>query len=151
MGTDTAEHFVTHDLEERRAEYRHWCETVRESANTSTEGLREIRADNGSAVAQYEVAQLPSGEWAVRVRCEYRCGNYSGMGTPWTDFPTRDHCTAYFLTAVRRHFKHGAHPIESPKQMSAQLSINERLADGLFGFIEPTPSPRTTRHSLTKS
>ena len=139
MGTDTVELFVTRDLDERRGEYRHWCETVRDPANSSTEGIREITVDNGSAVAQYEVAQLPSGEWAIRVRCEYRCGNYSGMGTPWTDFPTRDHCTAYFLTAARRHFGNDIESTKSPKQKSAQLSINERLADGLFGFIEPVP------------
>ena len=140
MDTGTAEYFVTRNLEERQAEYRHWCETVREPANTSTEGIREVKADNGSAVAQYEVAQLPSGEWAVRIRCEYRCGNYSGMGTPWTDFLTRTHCIAYFLTMARRHFGNDVDPTKSTKQKSAQLSINERLADGLFGFIEPPPS-----------
>ena len=139
MATDTVEHFVTLDLEERQAEYRHWCETVRDPANTSTEGIREIKSDNDSAVSQFEVALLPSGKWAVRVRCEYRCGNYSGVGTPWTDFPTRDHCIAYFLTTARRHFGNDVDPTKSPKQKSAQLSINERLADGLFGFIEPGP------------
>lgn len=139
MVTDTVEHFGTRDLEERRAEYRKWCETVRDPANASTEGIREIKSNNDSAVSQYEVAPLPSGKWAVRVRCEYRCGNYTGMGTPWTDFPTRDHCIAYFLTTARRHFGNDVDPTTSPKQKSAQLSINERLADGLFGFIEPSP------------
>jgi hypothetical protein len=151
MGTATVEHFVTHDLEVRRTEYRHWCEAVRDPANTSTEGIRKIKADNGSAVAQYEVAQLPSGEWAVRVCFEYRCGNYSGMGTPWTEFPSRDHCIAYFLTTARRHFGHNVHPTKSPKQKSAQISIAGQLADGLFGFIEPTSSPRKIRRSATKS
>ena len=56
MGTDTVERFATLDLEERRAEYRHWCETVRDPASSTTEGIREFNADNGSAVAQYEVA-----------------------------------------------------------------------------------------------
>jgi hypothetical protein len=140
MGTDTANHFVPHELEERQTAYRHWCNTVRDPAKRSTEGLREIRADNGSAIAQYEVARPSNGEWAVRVRCEYRCGNYSGMGTPWTEFPTRGHCIAYFQTTARRHFENKANPSESPKQKSAQISINEQLADGLFGFIEPPPS-----------
>ena len=63
MDTGTAEYFVTRDLEERRAEYRHWCETVRNPANRSTEGIQEIKSDNDSAVAQYEVAQLPSGTY----------------------------------------------------------------------------------------
>jgi hypothetical protein len=134
MVTDTVEQFGTRDLEERRAEYRQWCETVRDPANTSTEGIREIKSDNDSAVSQYEVALLPNGKWAVRIRCEYRCGNYSGMGTPWTDFPTRTHCIAYFLTMARRHFGNDVDPTKSTKQKSAQLSINERLADGLFGL-----------------
>lgn len=140
MGTVTTEPLLAHDLEARQVEYRHWCDTVRDPANTSTEGIREIRADNDSAVAQYEVAELPSGTWAVRVRCEYRCGNYSGVGTPWTEFPSRGRCIQFFLTVARRHFEHAVNDNESSKQKLAQLSIRERLADGLFGFIEPTPS-----------
>jgi hypothetical protein len=139
MGTDTAESLLAHDLEERQATYRRWCDTVRDPAKISTEGLREVEADNVSAVAQYEIAELPSGAWAVRVRCEYRCGNYSGIGTPWTEFPSRDHCIVFFRATARRHFRHDSNHVDSPKQRSAQVSINERLADGLFGFIEPTP------------
>lgn len=71
MGTDTANHFVPHELEERQTAYRHWCDTVSNPAKRSTEGLREIRADNGSAVAQYKVVELPSSKWAVMVRCQY--------------------------------------------------------------------------------
>lgn len=139
MGTDTAEHVLTRDLEGRQAAYRHWCETVRNPAEMSTEGLREIEAGNGSAVAEYEIAQLPTGNWAIRVRCEYRCGNYSGMGTPWTEFPTRGLCIEFFLTVARRHFGHETDRDGSARQQTAQVSIREQLADGLFGFIEPFP------------
>ena len=139
MGTVTAEPLLALDLEDRQAGYRRWCNTVRDPATASTEGLRQISADSGSAVAQYEVAQLPNGTWAVRVRCEYRCGNYSAMGTPWTEFPLRDHCISYFLNVARRHFRHTIDSRKSSKQRLAQLSMSERLADGLFGFTEPTP------------
>jgi len=63
MDTGTAEYFVTRDLEERQAEYRHWCETVRDPANISTEGIREIKSDNDSAVSP--VRGCPASEWEM--------------------------------------------------------------------------------------
>lgn len=128
------------DLAARHAAYRHWVETVRDPATTATEGLRIIEAKGTAANASYEVAPLPDGRWAIRVRCEYNCGDYHGVGIPWTDFPTRDDCIEFFLTTARRHFGYLVNSRGSSLQQQAQAEMRRLLKPGLFGFIEPSPS-----------
>lgn len=128
------------DLAARQVAFRHWVETVRDPATAATEGVREVATRGNTAVASYEVAPLPNGRWAVRVRCEYNCGDYHGIGTPWTDFPTRDDCIDFFLTTARRHFGHSVDSRSSSIQREAQAEMKRLLQPGLFGLIEPVPS-----------
>lgn len=128
------------DLAARQAAFRHWVENVRDPATAASEGIREIEAKAGAASASYEVAPLPDGRWALLVRCGYNCGDCHGVGIPWTDFPTRDHCIEFFLTTARRHFGRCVNCDGSALQQQAQAEMKRLLTPGLFGFIEPSPS-----------
>jgi hypothetical protein len=128
------------DLAARQAAFRHWAETVRDLAAAATEGVREVGTRGDTAVASYEVAPLPNGRWAVRLRCEYNCGDYHGIGIPWTDFPTRDQCVEFFLVTARRHFGYAVDSRSSALQQQAQAEMKRLLTSGLFGFIEPLPN-----------
>lgn len=126
------------NLEERVAEFRSWCETVRDPANAHSEGVRRLESANGRAVAEYEIAPLPDGRFAVRVRCEYRSGTMSGMSSPWTAMESREDCVAYFLQRAQRHFRQeqtGRKLADS--QHVARQQMRKLLTGGLFGFIEP--------------
>ena len=54
---------------------------VRDPATKASEGVRTIRVRD--AEAEYEMAPLPDGRWAVKVRVAYEKGNCAGIGTPW--------------------------------------------------------------------
>ena len=127
-------------LQARQASFQAWVETVRDPARAHSEGLRELIVLNGAAVADYEIAPLPNGRWAVMVHCSYHCGHFHGTGTPWTDFDSREACVAFFLTTVRRHFGYAIGSDGSDLQRRAQVGMAEILRSGLFGFIEPLPS-----------
>lgn len=120
-----------------RIAFQNWVTTVRDPADRASEGFRRIETSKGAAIADYEIAPLPSGRWAVRIRCEFRCGDFSGVGIPWTDFVSREACIDFFLSTARRHF--GSHH-ESTLQQQVQTEMKRLLAPGLFGFIEPIPS-----------
>lgn len=120
-------------------EFRDWVDNVRDPARQNSEGLRELKLKNGAATANYEVAELPSGEWAITIHCSYSCGNFSGVGIPWSAFPSRADCLDFFLKTARRHFQRPPHPFDSDVQRVAQQQMIDLLDDGLFGFCEPDP------------
>ncbi len=126
------------NLEDRIAEFRAWCETVRDPANAHSEGVRRLESANGRAVAEYEIAALPDGRFAVRVRCEYHSGTMSGMSSPWTAMESREDCVAYFLHRAQRHFTQGQTGRQlADSQHVARRQMLQLLQGGLFGFIEP--------------
>lgn len=122
-----------------RIAFQNWVTTVRDPADRASEGFRRIEASKGVAIADYEIAPLPSGRWAVRIRCEFRCGDFYGVGIPWTDFTSREACIDFVLSTARRHF--GSHH-ESTLQQQSQTEMKRLLAPNLFGFIEPMPSSK---------
>ena len=127
-------------LEDRLSAFRDWVATVRSPARASSEGIRQLTVLNGAATADYEIALLPSGRWAISLHCTYRCGNSHGVGVPWSDFERRDECLDYFLAIARKHFVHRIANDVSSLQDRAQVEMANLLRGGLFGFIEPTAS-----------
>jgi hypothetical protein len=130
-------------LEHRRREFEVWCATVRDPATARSEGLRRVEAP--TAVAEYEVASLPDGRWAVRVNLEYGCGDRFGTCIPWTDFPSRADCVGFFLEQARRHFGLAlAGRCVAAAQVTARRAMLRLLSgDWLFGFEEPEPTRET--------
>lgn len=121
-----------------------WCSTVRAPARAASEGQRQVAVPG--AEAEYEIAELDTDRWAVRVRLAYLCGNASGQGIPWQEQPTREACIDAFLNLACTHFGRELHerdPVVSDSQRRAQRMMLELLGGGLFGFIEPTPEIRT--------
>jgi len=121
------------------SDFEVWTQTVRDPANVAAEGLRRMTSRNGKAVAEYNIAPLPDGRWAVQTRLEYCCGDFSGVGTPWTALPTRQDCIDLFRSAAIRHF---SQPIDQRTSASSQqIARRQMLAcltdTGLFGFMEP--------------
>lgn len=130
-------------LADRQAEFERWVREVREPANMATEGPH--RVDVTGAEAEYEIAPLPSGHWAVRIRIGYLCGNCSGRSGPWTEHADRQHCVDAFLTAARQHFVaelSESDPIVNEAQRRARRDMLNALEGGLFGFIEPNSEMR---------
>ena len=127
-------------LEERQLAFRQWVENVRNPAQVNTEGSRELVVLHRAATAEYQVASLPNGRWAVTVHCSYHCGNCHGVGVPWTDFSKREECLEFFLMTARHHFKSRLDFDGSDLQKLAQNEMRRELSDGLFGFVEPNSS-----------
>ncbi len=121
------------ELSERVAAFEAWKRDVRDPAGRSTEGVRRVGSRDGKAVAEYEIAPLPDGRWAVRLTCQFRTGDCSGIGIPWSDFATREECVALFLSFARQHFTHETGPA------SVRTEMRERLRETLYGFEEPAP------------
>lgn len=128
-------------LEQRVADFEHWAETVRDPASARSEGLRRIISGNRKAVAEYTIAELPDGQWAIRIGCFYQAGDYFGRSVPWQARNTRQECIDCFLETARKHF--GSELIGgccSEAQRQARKQMLELLSEtGLFGFIEPPP------------
>jgi len=134
------------DLATRQAEFEKWVREVRDPAGAASEGMRRIVVRN--ALAEYAVAPLPDGRWALRYGLEYHSGDYGGCCTPWTVHPTREHCVAAFLEAARRHFGARLAGVAEgvTTQESAQKAMLQELrGDGLFGFVEPNVDPADSR------
>jgi len=127
---------------DRQADFEHWVRNVREPARNSTEGRRRLSVHG--AEAEYEIAPLPGGRWAVRMRIGYLCGNGSGRSSPWTEYPHRDQCVASFLDSATRHFTaelSGRDTVVNAAQRRARRDMLVALTGGLFGFIEPDAEP----------
>lgn len=137
-------------LDDRQAAFQQWVREVRNPATANTEGIREIATSNHSASASYEIAQLPDGTWAIRMGCEYRCGNYHGRSIPWTRYSTRQDSIDFFLKTARHHFDKADHDA-SDRQKGAQVEMKTLLANSLFGFLEPEPSACDTNRLTAAS
>ena len=128
------------NLEERIKEYEEWVKTVRDPACNKSEGERVLKASSGKATASYEMASLPDGRYAIRYRCEYNCGNYSGVGHPWSAEETRQKCLELFLDTAKKHFSQEQNDLSSNDiQKQARKEMLGLLKGGLFGFMEPEP------------
>lgn len=117
-----------------------WVQTVRDPAREATEGSRRIITANRKAEAEYEVAALPNGQYAIRWSMAYNSGNMSGHASPWSACESRQQCIDEFLETALRHF--GREIIEhrlSRSQQEARTQMLDLLRGGLFGFIEPEP------------
>ena len=75
-----------------------WEETIRKPADQAAEGTRRI--DCGSATAEYQLAHLPDGRWAVRMKCNLEF--VTGTSIPWRAFATRELCRALHNSRVRK-------------------------------------------------
>lgn len=122
---------------ERQRDFQEWATTVRDPARKASEGVRRLLESGGKASAEYELAQLPDGRFAIRMSCQYDCGTMSGRACPWTSFDTRQECLDYFLATVRNHFN--VERNVTPAQQQARKEMLKLLGGGLFGFIEPAP------------
>jgi len=127
-------------LEDGQSAFRDWVATVRNPAREYSEGIRQLTVLNGAATADYEIALLPNGRWAISLHCIYRCGNCHGVGVPWSDFERREECLNFFLATARKHFGHRIANDVSSLQDRAQVDMANLLRGGLFGFMEPMAS-----------
>ncbi len=126
------------DLDERREEFLRWVSEVRDPAMRASEGERTVITESAGAIAAYDIALLSDGRWAVTVHCQYRSGDCSGLGVPWTTRDSRSECVQFFLEIARRHFARPNMGHAAPRQAEAQREMELLLiGDGLFGFIEP--------------
>lgn len=140
LGWDEVSVYVQRDnpdtLEERQAAFRLWAESVRDPAEQAAEGTRTLWARNGGAYAEYNIANLDT-FWAFNTRCEYK--GFMGAGVPWAERKTREECVE---SAVERFKVFFEHEPESQLHKDARKSMIEQLTpSGLWGFIEPNPSP----------
>ena len=121
----------------RSPELKRWMDDVRDPADAATEGIRTIQMRD--AEADYEVAPLPDGRWAVKVRASYAKGNCASLGTPWRAFDTREECLAYFLETARGHFAEKA----TAGRVFGQEAAARQMTSLLSGYFrEPVPVPR---------
>lgn len=122
--------------------YQTWASTLRDPAEKAAEGIRRLQTSHRSAVAEYMIAPLPDGRFAMRHHLAYRCGNSSGMSCPWQPFPSRDDCVAAFLESATHHFERPLDHTASDLQHRTQAEMLPLLhGTGLFGFLEPDPLP----------
>lgn len=93
---------------------------------------------NKKAKAEYEIAELPDGHFALRMSYGYTTGNMSSVRSPWTAFATRKECVEHFAQRARQHFSRElAVSNVAESQQVARKQMLALLQDGLFGFVEP--------------
>jgi hypothetical protein len=117
--------------------------TVRVPAEKASEGVRALKV--AGANASYEIAPLPDGRWAVKLRCEYTCGDMHAVSIPWRVGASREECLNFFLSQARDHFGTrflGPSPQSGQKKAQAAMS---RLLDEAKRFVEPVAVPRETK------
>lgn len=129
-------HFDGQTIEDRTCDFETWVREVRDPAVAAAKRIRRLVSRNQKAMAQYQVAQVETDRWAIRVRCEYSCGDFEGRGSPWEVFSCRDECVEEFFDAAKAFFS-------SPKSFRIQeeaciqmLKLFEQQG-GLFGLIDP--------------
>jgi len=137
--------------ESEDSEFADWAETIRDPAAKASEGKRLLRAGK-DAEASYEIAPLPDGQWAVKVRYAHHCGDCSTASSPWSAFGTRGECLAYFLDRARHHFG-DPRVIQSEPQQKAQKRM-AALLDSILAFVEPPvekPKPDEEKRRLDRA
>jgi len=115
-----------------------WKHTIRIPAEQTKEGRR--RLDCGSVLAEYQLAPLPEGQWAIWLSCSISFD--SGMAFPWQAFPTREEAVEYFRAKALAFFRSQD---RLPKEHDrARRKIMDLLElNLLFGFAEPEPQAGT--------
>jgi hypothetical protein len=117
-----------------------WEAEVRDPAEAASEGNRRIEVRGASA--EYEIAPLPDGRWALNMHLNYTCGDMSGRGIPWLPYPTRAACLDAFLSSARDYFK-------KPKQGTAAAAQRAmwRQLEPKVAFVEPKAAKKSKRRS----
>jgi len=112
-----------------------WAANVRDPASKATEGVRAFESVKGkqaakSARAEYEVAPLPDGRWAIRDRFQWSPAN--GSSSPWIAHPSRADAVESFRREALRFFGGDARDGQPgwKKQQAAMLEM-------LKGDIDP--------------
>ncbi|WP_298865083.1 hypothetical protein [uncultured Gimesia sp.] len=131
---------LANNTEGRINEHEEWVKIVRDPAQKNSEGLRKLQADNGKATAEYEVAPLPDGGYAIRITLSYHCGDTQGTAIPWSEYDSREACINQFESRAKQFFQK---PIDNGGNEAQQVARKEMLKhfeDSLFGFVEPDVS-----------
>lgn len=131
---------LVHAAEEyaqRQEEFSFWAKTVRDPAENGDEGVRLLQSGNGRARAEYRIAALPDGQFAIQTDFSYP--GYAGCGFPWSAFPTRDACIAVFLSRATAYFGDEPGGGASESHQQGRRELLPMLGETLFGFIEPPP------------
>ncbi len=84
--------------------HERWITEVRDPAILASEGVRRIEVRNASA--EYEIAHLPDGQWAMHTNLAFRAGDYEGSAMPWQTFSTRERASILSFVAPGNTF-HG--------------------------------------------
>jgi|SaaInlStandDraft_1057018.scaffolds.fasta_scaffold54985_2 hypothetical protein len=130
-------------------DYDRWCSEVRDPANVASEGLRLISSKQGHARFEYEIAPLPDGNWAVSLQYGFYSGDYTGHGSPWKKFSSREECLEAVVFTTREFFTKQRN---DASQTRARLEILDQLGSGLFEFKEPNPITNSEQQQkLTKT
>lgn len=112
--------------------FEKWTKEVRDPAQKSTEGRRKIEVSG--AWAEYEVAPLQDGRWAVRIST--RMESSSGMYCPWRSFSTRDECVDWFLKEALAFFQREKN-LKKGREQNRKKIVDLLRLQGLFGWEEP--------------
>jgi hypothetical protein len=139
------------ELQKLHDSFRRWIREVRDPANESSEGVRRLTTHSNAASAEYEIARLSSGRYALQTSVSYHTDDCSGVDCPWEEIGTRDECVAEFLRRAKAHFC-GDSVSGAPHNDSTSIREQARLAmlallsgDGLFGFLEPEVDQERSR------
>ena len=96
-----------------------------------------MQVHNGKATAEYEIAPLTNGRWALHFAFSYWCGNCEGFSTPWSEYESREACVEQFESRAKKFF---GKPIDNggnEVQKVARIEMLTNFEGGLFGFVEP--------------
>jgi len=124
------------------SDFVEWVEKVRDPAAKASEGKRVLRAGK-DAEASYEIAPLPDGRWALKVRYAFHSGDCNTASTPWCAFESRAACLAYFLEEARHHFRDDQLILHAQQKKAQQRMA--ALLDSILVFVEPAvekPDPK---------
>lgn len=101
------------------------------------EGWRVFHDDKHGEI-RYEIAPLPAGCVAMRMKAAYRCGDNHGVSIPWRLYPSRDEGLRAVLEQANRHF---SYPVfgSSSEQKQAQKRMLALLKGMAPRFKEPDP------------
>ncbi len=128
---------IANNTKDRIDEHEEWIKNVRDPAQRNSEGVRRLQSGDGKATAEYEVAPLPDGRWAMQISLAYHCGDMEGVSVPWTEYESRESCIDQFESRAKRFFRK---PIDDGGNEAQQLARKEMLKHfegSLFGFVEP--------------
>lgn len=114
--------------------WEEWEASVKKPADRAAEGKRCLNC--GAAHAEYQLAPLPDGRWAVRFSCRVEFA--SGMSCPWRDFPTREEAVDFFRQEALAFFRREG-GLRKEREQARRKIMGLLEGGGLFGFEEPEP------------